>query len=679
MCVSLVFSTFATMETRDNIQVELQILRMENVRLTNQLASRDEYVRFLEEENKAVAAETAQEYEARIALTERERDNALLKAKKAETNLRAAKLETEKERQRADNAELMLGETRTALEECNEKISVLTQKIKSVDDLKDVADAADKAVLDAKQVIELINRRVFQRNSDATRFLNGEIDPNCPLLEENGLADIIKHVMAVTSGKERKGTESSADKKATCAKVRLPGDKKGKSKSPSATKEPETHRRRRVYTATVLEEMGIDASNLPSGSKLIRRKDKATGEDVWYVKLFFHTPAKVTCREYKIGRFNVPNDDPMCSKRPSRILEGNPVMPSFARFYLDSKFNYNLSENRILEMLKGMKTNIPQSSLNFWMHQIMEMLREKLEPLMLEAIRQSKFTNNDGTRLLVRSRENPDAPLKYTIEYVQAALSLEKKLCVMLYDDGTRDHKLQEEKIFKDSSIEGFVADRAPQYPAIVKDLEGRKLLRQACWFHGRHYLVDAYLVDSRMEILLILINALFYIERVFLQEEDQSPEHRLEFRKEWSEPIVDRIMETLKKMRAAGDEYGQMVHRAIDYILDDEDAFRTFLSDGRIDMHNIAIERCFRHIAMGRRNWLHTGSHFAAQNIAFMFGLLESCKLNNVNFGEYIEDILTRILMGEEVDASFLPCDYVRHFVDGTDAEVTRPSESVA
>lgn len=97
------------------------------------------------------------------------------------------------------------------------------------------------------------------------------------------------------------------------------------------------------------------------------------------------------------------------------------------------------------------------------------------------------------------------------------------------------------------------------------------------------------------------MINALFYIERVFLQENDQSPEHRLEFRKEWSEPIVDRIMEMLKKMRAAGDEYGQMVHRAVDYILDDEDAFRTFLSDGRIDMHNIAIERCSRHIAMGK------------------------------------------------------------------------------
>lgn len=80
-----------------------------------------------------------------------------------------------------------------------------------------------------------------------------------------------------------------------------------------------------------------------------------------------------------------------------------------------------------------------------------------------------------------------------------------------------------------------------------------------------------------------------------------------------------------LRTMRAAGSEYGEMVHRAIGYILDDEAAFRTFLSDGRIDMHNIAIERCFRHIAMGRRNWQQAGSHFAAQNIAFMLGYLKA------------------------------------------------------
>ena len=80
----------------------------------------------------------------------------------------------------------------------------------------------------------------------------------------------------------------------------------------------------------------------------------------------------------------------------------------------------------------------------------------------------------------------------------------------------------------------------------------------------------------------------------------------------------------------------------------------------GRIDMHNNAIERCFRYISIVRRNWLHTGSHASAQNIAFMFGLYESCKLNNVDFGHYIEDILTRIVNGESIDDSFIPCNYV-------------------
>ena len=84
--------------------------------------------------------------------------------------------------------------------------------------------------------------------------------------------------------------------------------------------------------------------------------------------------------------------------------------------------------------------------------------------------------------------------------------------------------------------------------------------------------------------------------------QEDQSPEARQRYRWKWSKPIVDRIVDKLKKMQAARDEYGKMVHRAIDYLLDDEEAFKRFLYDGHLDMHNIAIERCFRHIAIGRR-----------------------------------------------------------------------------
>lgn len=98
--------------------------------------------------------------------------------------------------------------------------------------------------------------------------------------------------------------------------------------------------------------------------------------------------------------------------------------------------------------------------------------------------------------------------------------------------------------------------------------------------------------------------------------------------------------------------------------------------------VHEREIERCFRNFALGRRNWPQSGNHDAAKNIVFMFGLYESCKLNNLDFGEYVEDVLTRIMYGEEVNVSFLRVDYVRKYEDNQDskdANVKDPKEEVA
>ena len=43
--------------------------------------------------------------------------------------------------------------------------------------------------------------------------------------------------------------------------------------------------------------------------------------------------------------------------------------------------------------------------------------------------------------------------------------------------------------------------------------------------------------------------------------------------------------------------------------------------------------------------------------------------KLNDIDFGIYIEDVLTRIMYGEHVDDTFLPCGYVPRYKEGQDA----------
>lgn len=42
------------------------------------------------------------------------------------------------------------------------------------------------------------------------------------------------------------------------------------------------------------------------------------------------------------------------------------------------------------------------------------------------------------------------------------------------------------------------------------------------------------------------------------------------------------------------------------------------------------------------------------------MYSLHESCKMNNLNFGLYIEDILICIMNEDEDNLAMLPCNYV-------------------
>ena len=49
-----------------------------------------------------------------------------------------------------------------------------------------------------------------------------------------------------------------------------------------------------------------------------------------------------------------------------------------------------------------------------------------------------------------------------------------------------------------------------------------------------------------------------------------------------------------------------------------------------------------------------HSG--LPAENLGFMYSLYKSCKMNNLIFGRYIEDILTRMKDGDKDYRAMLP-----------------------
>ena len=629
--------------------INIRNLQSEIIRLRNRLADRDALVESYKEDKEEWTKE------ARVGYISLEDHFAELDDLRNEKDAKIAQVtaDYEEEHRLRMSAEAVVNELEKAAAKSEETHKEELAKFAEVQDMAEKAKANE---IDVMSIVRVMQNRIFNHNSDRMRFLNSQLDIDDETVKEQGFEAILQAI-SQDADKELFGEgrdtdslkgDSGSDKKGEAPKIKLPTPKKPEKKNPKP-------RSRYTFTAEALKSFGVDTSNLPEGAKAILRKGK---KDEWTIQLFYYSPAKVYTKIYKIGRFNVPGKDPMNSKKPQTIVENNPLMPSFCRFYFDSKFAYNLSEENIIRMLKSMKCHFPQSTLNKYIHQIMDYLRVRLETLMREVIRTCGFVQNDETRILVRSRKKKEENFKYNTEYIHAALSLEKKLVVMLYKEGSRSHEIPEEKIFRGSLIECFTADRAPLYVALEKDLEEYYLQRQACWQHARHNFVDAYVSDHRVLVIIQLINALFLIERE-AKARNYTAEKRYQFRLKYSVPIVGKIMRLLRKIKGEKDKYGALVMKAVNYVLDDRKAFKKFLLDGRIEMHNNAVESVFRHIAMGRRNWLNSGSHDAAQNIAFMYSLYESCKMNDIDFGEYVEDILTRMMNGDDDYRSMIPCNY--------------------
>ena len=629
--------------------INIRNLQSEIIRLRNRLADRDALVESYKEDKEEWTKE------ARAGYISLEEHFAELDDLRNEQDAKIAQVtaDYEEEHRLRLEAEAKVKELEEDIAKSEESHKEELAKFAEVQDMAEKAKANE---IDVMSIVRVMQNRIFNHNSDRMRFLNSQLDIDDETVKEQGFEAILQAISQDADKElfgEGRDTDSlkgdvSSDKKGEVPKIKLPTPKRTEKKNPKP-------RSRYTFTAEALKSFGVDTSNLPEGAKAILRKGK---KDEWTIQLFYYSPAKVYTKIYKIGRFNVPGSDPMNSRKPQTIVENNPLMPSFCRFYFDSKFAYNLSEENIIRMLESMKCHFPQSTLNKYIHQIMDYLRVRLETLMQEVIRSCGFVQNDETRILVRSRKSLEEKFKYNTEYIHAALSLEKKMVVMLYKEGSRSHEIPEEKIFRGSMIECFTADRAPLYTAIEKDLVEYSLQRQACWQHARHNLVDAYISDHRVLVLIQLINGLFLIERES-KARGHSPEQRYRFRLKYSASIVGKIMSLLKKMKGEKDKYGALVMKAINYILDDEEAFKKFLHDGRIEMHNNAVESVFRHIAMGRRCWLNSGSHEAATNIAFMYSLFESCKMNGIDFGEYVEDILTRMMNGDDDYRSMIPCNY--------------------
>ncbi len=176
------------------------------------------------------------------------------------------------------------------------------------------------------------------------------------------------------------------------------------------------------------------------------------------------------------------------------------------------------------------------------------------------------------------------------------------------------------------------------------------------CWSHARRKFFELADIAATVRkgkpaqaISPVALAAVTRMDALFAIERDVNgldAEARREARQRLSRPLVDDLNHWLVGERSQMSRHNPAA-KAIDYMVDKSgrwEAFTRFLDDGRICLTNNAAERALRGVALGRKAWLFAGSERGGNRAAFMYTLIVTAKLNDIDPHAWLADVLARM-----------------------------------
>ena len=164
------------------------------------------------------------------------------------------------------------------------------------------------------------------------------------------------------------------------------------------------------------------------------------------------------------------------------------------------------------------------------------------------------------------------------------------------------------------------------------------------CWAHVRRKFFELHTASksSLAQTALEHIGALYGLERE-MQESGLSLAEVQVRRECEAKPRLQALYDWLTATRSQVPS-STATAKAIDYALKRWPALVRYCDDGRLPMDNNRIENLIRPWALGRKNWLFSGSLAAGQRAADIMSLLQTAKLNGHEPMAYLKEVLERL-----------------------------------
>lgn len=395
---------------------------------------------------------------------------------------------------------------------------------------------------------------------------------------------------------------------------------------------------------TILLPQDVDAENL---SEL--------GRDV--TEILAYQPASIYVKEIirpRLSSKSVDTPGVLQAPIPPRIVPRGMVDESLIAEMISEKIQFHTPVHRFSKKLKqlGVKC-ISNNNLYNWFHKAAEALIPIYDLLVADIIAQG-YIQGDETRIQVLSKNKPGAshrgqmwafmaPTIQAIAFNYEPTRSAESACVML---DNYEGILQ---------VDGFSA-----YETLAKT---RPIQLIYCMAHSRRKFFDALQsAPEQAKYFLEKVQQLYEIERR-CRTENLTFEERLGIRQQEAIPIVKRLKKWMSDELANPNLLPKsLIYKALNYTYPRWKGLSAYAHDGQLEIDNNWVENTIRPIALGRKNYLFAGSDLAAQNLAVLYSLVNTCIKNNINVSTYLHWLLKKVAANKVTPQAI---DWLPHRID--------------
>ena len=320
---------------------------------------------------------------------------------------------------------------------------------------------------------------------------------------------------------------------------------------------------------------------------------------------------------------------------PPRLIPKGMVDESLVAQILVEKIQFHTPLHRFGKKLQqaGIQT-ISNNNLHNWFHKAAQALLPLYHHLKTDLLAQA-YNQADESPIPVQTKDKPGA----THRGYMWVLHNPAHQAVYFHYDPSRATSAASILL---EDFQGIVQTDGYEVYDRLQKVKGFQLVH--CMAHARRYFIKARdSAPQQADFFLQKVQQLYQIERKARQ--DQLDHHqRLALRQQQAQPILAQLHQWLSQQANSNWLPKSPIGKAVAYALKRWQGLSAYALDGQIEIDNNLIENTIRPLALGRKNYLFSGSHEAAKSLACLYSIIGTAIQHNLNTQEYLTWLLQQV-----------------------------------